>query len=94
MLVGTFDDWKRAYNEGADPAELLEQQRQACKSDDTAWISIATPELLQAQVQALVALETAVGRDQLPLYGIPFAVKDNIDVEGFTTMTCPLQPYQ
>ena len=85
MLVGTFDDWKRAYNEGADPAELLEQQRQACKSDDTAWISIATPELLQAQVQALVALETAVGRDQLPLYGIPFAVKDNIDVEGFTT---------
>jgi allophanate hydrolase len=90
MLIGTFEDWKRAYEQGADPAQLLEQQRQACKADDTAWISIATAAQLQAQVEALKALEARLGRAQLPLFGIPFAVKDNIDVAGFqTTAACP-----
>ena len=90
MLIGTFDDWKRAYEDGADPAALLEQQRQACKADDTAWISIASANQLQAQITALKAREAQVGRAQLPLYGIPFAVKDNIDVAGFvTTAACP-----
>ena len=90
MLTGTFDDWKRAYNEGADPAVLLEQQRQACTADDTAWISLATAQQLQAQVASLKALEAQLGREQLPLFGIPFAVKDNIDVAGFaTTAACP-----
>lgn len=85
MLIGSFEEWKRAYNDGATPAQLLEQQRQIFQSYDVAWISIATPELLQNQVQALEMIEAQVGRSQLPLYGIPFAVKDNIDVEGFTT---------
>ena len=90
MLIGTFEDWKRAYTEGADPAHLLEQQRLACQADDTAWISIATAAQLQAQIDALKALEAAVGRARLPLFGIPFAVKDNIDVAGFqTTAACP-----
>ena len=90
MLIGTLEDWTHAYNEGADPAVLLEQQRQALKADDTAWISIASPALLQTQVAALKALEAEKGRAQLPLYGIPFAVKDNIDVAGFaTTAACP-----
>ncbi len=53
MLIGTFDDWKRAYHEGADPALLLEQQRQAFKADDTAWISIASADQLHAQLQSL-----------------------------------------
>ena len=94
MLVGTFDDWKRAYNDGADPAALLEQQRQALQADDTAWISIATAQQLHAQIEALHALESAHGRAQLPLFGIPFAVKDNIDVAGFsTTAACPAFAY-
>lgn len=89
MLIGTLEDWKHAYSQGATPADLLEQQRLACKKGDTAWISIASPELLQTQIAALEALERALGREQLPLYGVPFAVKDNIDVAGFrTTAAC------
>lgn len=89
MLIGTLEDWKNAYAQGATPADLLEQQRQACDAGDTAWISIADSAQLQAQITALAALEQSVGRDQLPLYGVPFAVKDNIDVAGFrTTAAC------
>ena len=94
MLIGTFDDWKRTYHEGADPALLLEQQRQDFKADDTAWISIASADQLHAQLQTLKTLETQHGRAQLPLFGIPFAVKDNIDVAGFaTTAACPAFTY-
>lgn len=89
MLIGTLEDWKHAYRQGATPAALLERQRQACAGTDTAWISLATPAQLQAQVAQLNALEQALGREQLPLYGVPFAVKDNIDVAGFhTTAAC------
>lgn len=95
MLIGSFEDWKRAYQEGADPAALLEQQRRSLISDDLAWISIASGAQLKAQVLQLEALQHAQGRERLPLYGIPFAVKDNIDVEGFvTTAACPAFAYQ
>ena len=94
MLIGTFNDWTHAYSGGADPEKLLEQQRQALQADDTAWISIATAQQLQEQLQALRALKARQGRTQLPLYGIPFAVKDNIDVAGFaTTAACPAFAY-
>ncbi|MEG2631965.1 MAG: allophanate hydrolase, partial [Comamonas sp.] len=67
MLIGTLDDWKNAYAQGATPADLLEPQRHACEAGDTAWISIADSAQLQAQIDTLAALERAVGRDQLPL---------------------------
>ena len=95
MLIGSFEDWKRAYQEGADPAALLEQQRCSLTSDDSAWISIACDAQLKAQLLQLEALQQTQGRERLPLYGIPFAVKDNIDVEGFvTTAACPAFAYQ
>ena len=49
------------------------------QNDDHAWISIASAEQLQAQIDALTGKSPA----ELSLYGIPFAVKDNIDVAGF-----------
>ncbi|KGM42190.1 hypothetical protein JY96_13620 [Aquabacterium sp. NJ1] len=53
---------------------------------DPAWITRASAAFLQAQLDALQGQSPA----SLPLYGIPFAVKDNIDVAGLpTTAACP-----
>lgn len=56
--------------------------------DPAAFISRTPPGVLDAQVAALLA--RAPMPNSLPLWGIPFAVKDNIDVAGLpTTAACP-----
>ena len=56
------------------------------------WISRASPEDLLAAACAVDA-RVAAGED-LPLAGVPYAVKDNIDVAGFdTTAACPAFAY-
>src|SRR5664279_3307251 len=58
------------------------------------WISLRKTEVLQARAQALDALD-APARAALSLFGMPFAVKDNIDVAGLaTTAACPAFAYQ
>jgi allophanate hydrolase len=57
------------------------------------WISRASHEDLLAAARAVDA-RVAAGED-LPLAGVPFAVKDNIDVVGFeTTAACPAFAYE
>jgi len=57
------------------------------------WISRASPDDLLAAARAIDA-RVAAG-ETLPLAGVPFAVKDNIDVAGFeTTAACPAFAYQ
>jgi allophanate hydrolase len=52
------------------------------------WISTAARERVMAAAVALDALIADI--DQLPLYGLPFSVKDCIDVTGEpTTSACP-----
>ena len=55
-----------------------------------AWISWVPRERVLAMAQALVARSP----ESLPLYGIPFAIKDNIDLAGIpTTAGCPAYAY-
>ncbi|VEA63914.1 Glutamyl-tRNA(Gln) amidotransferase subunit A [Serratia plymuthica] len=65
--------------------------------DDNAWLYLATAEQLEAQYQQLAQQLDAVAGDtsRLPLFGVPFAVKDNIDVGGWpTSAACPEFTYQ
>ena len=102
-----INDWARAYRKGADARELLSALRQSIVADEagpdgflkkgSAWIALATDQQLTEQINDLNALAASAEKDgrTLPLYGIPFAVKDNIDVAGFpTTAACPEYSYE
>jgi allophanate hydrolase len=59
-----------------------------------AWITVATLKDVLARTVALEALTPAERAGQA-LYGVPIAVKDNIDVAGFpTTNACPAFAYR
>lgn len=57
------------------------------------WISRAAPDALRAAARAIDA-RVAAG-EHMPLAGVPYAAKDNIDVAGMeTTAACPAFAYQ
>ena len=86
----TIQDWQNAYQQQQIQLQDLIDYVASFQNDDHAWISIASAEQLQAQIDALTGKSPA----ELPLYGIPFAVKDNIDVAGFyTTAACKEATY-
>ena len=63
-------------------------QRIAQAGDDKVWITRMPDEALRDIAATLDARRGEI--EQLPLYGVPFAVKDNIDVAGIpTTAACP-----
>lgn len=81
----TIQDWREAYTSQKIKIEGLIDYVKTIHNDDHAWIEIASETQIQAQIEALKLQD----RDDLPLYGVPFAVKDNIDVAGFhTTAAC------
>ena len=86
----------RLYEEGrARPDEILSEvkRRIADCRDPSVWIFRVPPDDLQAQ--ATVLEQRRARGEVLPLYGIPFAVKDNIDVQGYPTSAgCPVFTYQ
>lgn len=92
MRGWTIGDWHNAYQSGKTPNELLTQLRATLLAPDPAWISIVSEQSLADQLDRLASRLAAVGGDiaKLPLYGVPFAAKDNIDAQGFdTTAGCP-----
>jgi allophanate hydrolase len=82
-----------AYASGQEsPASLVGSvyDRLQAEGLSPVWISIVPREQAIARAAALAAED----RTRLPLYGIPFAVKDNIDVAGMqTTAACPAYAY-
>ena len=63
----------------------------AARGDDGTWLSNVPREQLLA---AAAEIENRPGARTLPLYGVPFGVKDSIDVEGVpTTLSCPDYAY-
>ena len=64
--------------------------RIAASGDDHVWISRVPNEALLAEAEALERRAKDEGIEAMPLYGLPFAIKDNIDVAGSpTTCACP-----
>jgi len=67
------------------PAELTRTLTTHHEDDQPVWISRVPAQELHAAADALAQRDP-----ELPLYGVPFAVKDNIDVAGMaTTAACP-----
>ncbi|WP_207002699.1 allophanate hydrolase [Trinickia mobilis] len=81
------------YRDGSlTPAQRVEAIAARTAGDDPhhAWIRALTRDEMMRYVDALEGLDV----DALPLYGIPFAIKDNIDLAGIpTTAGCPAYAY-
>jgi allophanate hydrolase len=90
MIGWTIADWTAAYRGGEAAADLLPKLLSLCGASDPAWITLVSPEALAVRIAALQVLDPATH----PLWGVPFAVKDNIDVAGLpTTAACPAFAY-
>jgi allophanate hydrolase len=87
-------DLAAAYREGrTTPRQIVRAvyERIAAVPDRGIWISLPPIERALEQAETLGACDPA----SLPLYGIPFAVKDNMDLAGLpTTAACPAYAYK
>ena len=78
---------------GQSPRQTIEEvlAREARHADNPIWIARVAEDALFARCAQLAQQDPAT----LPLYGVPFAIKDNIDLAGLpTTAACPAFTYQ
>jgi allophanate hydrolase len=80
---------RAAYRSGAlRPSDLVARllERIGARGDDKVWIHL----LPRAELERRAAELERLSPERLPLYGVPFAIKDNIDLAGSpTTAGCP-----
>jgi len=85
--------YRARYRRGDRPSAVAEDLLAAIAAhhDPAVWIDGPCAVRLRAQAEALDRRDPG----SLPLYGIPFAVKDNIDIAGLpTTAACPAFAYR
>jgi allophanate hydrolase len=91
-MTYTIADILKAHRSGTSPEETISHiyARIAQHNDPAIFITLRDEADARAEAKALAAK----GHTSLPLYGVPFAVKDNIDVGGMpTTAACPAFAY-
>ena len=94
MIAMTIDALQAAYRDGSlTPTALMEDIIQRTEANENrAWITRLPAAHLRAMARQLEPSDpTELQRlQQLPLYGVPFAIKDNIDLADVpTTAACP-----
>lgn len=90
-LPFTFPSLKAAYQDGMSPEEIVEEVYRRIDSvgDPGIFLCLFDKEEVLEAARALGAYDP-----EKPLWGIPFVVKDNIDVGGKpTTAACPAYEY-
>ena len=91
----SIDELENSYRSGdVTPTDLVETVLGAIteRGEDGTWISVVDRSDLILRAKEL---EQHPDPASLPLYGVPFGVKDSIDVAGVaTTLACPEYAYQ
>jgi allophanate hydrolase len=87
-----FTALPRAYAEGtATPSGVIQalHARIRARGEDGVWLSLRALDTLLAEAERLEAMPEAA-RAKLPLWGLPFGIKDSIDhIDLPTTAGCP-----
>ncbi|MFT6924510.1 MAG: allophanate hydrolase [Psychromonas sp.] len=89
----TIDALQQAYRSGKLNAQIfLKEKLQAAKNDlNNVWLATIS----ESQLQEMLTRLSTKSMDELPLYGVPFAIKDNIDLSLLpTTAGCAAYAYQ
>lgn len=94
-LSFTFAGLRAAYAGGVSPVAVIEEvyRRLDAANDPGIFLHVVPKKQALAEAAALGVLDP--GASGRPLWGIPFAVKDNIDLGGApTTAACPAFAYE